>query len=66
MTYIQAKGNIKGEAHIGDVWEYCLNDFESLLGDPNQKVAEEQEVELTEKEKNELNVLMYMDNQQVL
>lgn len=61
MSYVKARGNVRGKTHLGDLWDYYLNDFESLLGDPYKKVAEEREIELSEQEKDELNCLLNMD-----
>ncbi|CAG9318574.1 VPS13_9 [Blepharisma stoltei] len=61
MSYVKARGNVRGKTHLGDLWDYYLNDFESLLGDPYKKIAEEREIELTEKEKDELTCLLNMD-----
>ena len=61
MSYVKARGNVRGKTHLGDLWDYYLNDFESLLGDPYKTVAEEHEIELTLDEKDELNCLLHMD-----
>lgn len=61
MSYVKARGNVRGKTHLGDLWDYYLNDFESLLGDPYKTVAEEHEIELTNEEKEELNHLLRMD-----
>ncbi|OMJ79585.1 hypothetical protein SteCoe_20353 [Stentor coeruleus] len=61
MSYVKARGNVRGKMHLGDLWDYYLNDFESLLGDPYKTVAEEHEIELTLEEKEELNHLLKMD-----
>lgn len=61
MSYVKARGNVRGRTHLGDLWDYYLNDFESLLGDPYQKVAEECEIELSMTEKEELNHLLRLD-----
>ncbi|OMJ87664.1 hypothetical protein SteCoe_10590 [Stentor coeruleus] len=61
MSYVKARGNVRGKTHLGDLWDYYLNDFESLLGDPYKTVAEEHEIELTLEEKEELNHLLRMD-----
>ena len=66
MQYVRAKGNVKGITHLGDLWDYYLNDFESLLGDPNQQVAREEEVEMNREEQQELKILMSMDKQDAL
>lgn len=66
MQYVRAKGNVKGITHLGDLWDYYLNDFESLLGDPNQQVAREEEVEMNREEQQELKILMSMDKQGAL
>lgn len=61
MSYVKARGNVRGRTHLGDLWDYYLNDFESLLGDPYKTVAEEYEIELTSNEKEELNLLLNQD-----
>jgi Vacuolar sorting-associated protein 13, N-terminal/N-terminal region of Chorein or VPS13 len=61
MSYVKARGNVRGKTHLGDLWDYYLNDFESLLGDPYKTVAEEYEIELSTEEKDELNCLLNMD-----
>lgn len=47
MAYVNARGNVRGITHLGDLWDYYLNDFESLLGDAYENVASERAVELT-------------------
>ena len=61
MSFVKARGNVLGRTHLGDLWDYYLNDFQSLLGDPYEQVAYEREIELTSKEKDELNCLLNMD-----
>jgi hypothetical protein len=66
MSYVKARGNVRGRTHLGDLWDYYLNDFESLLGDPYKTVAEEHEIELTPAEKEELNSLINEDKLEIV